>query len=42
MVEQGMEAMSAPAAAMKPAFEQGTLVAQTLQLAIASWRGALG
>jgi two-component system, chemotaxis family, sensor kinase CheA len=31
MVEQGMEAMSAPAAAMKPAVEQGTLVAQTLQ-----------
>jgi two-component system, chemotaxis family, sensor kinase CheA len=31
MVEQGMEAMSAPAAAMKPAIEQGTLVAQTLQ-----------
>src|SRR6266436_3155974 len=34
MVEQGMEAMSepaAPAAPMKPAVEQGTLVAQTLQ-----------
>src|SRR5258706_66306 len=34
MVEQGIEAMSepaAPAAAMKPAVEQGTLVAQTLQ-----------
>jgi len=31
MVQQGMEAMSEPAAAMKPAVEQGTLVAQTLQ-----------
>ncbi|HVD84882.1 MAG TPA: hybrid sensor histidine kinase/response regulator [Bradyrhizobium sp.] len=34
MVEQGLEAMSepaAPAAPMKPAIEQGTLVAQTLQ-----------
>src|SRR5207248_9395700 len=34
MVEQGIEAMSepaAPAAPMKPAVEQGTLVAQTLQ-----------